>query len=77
MSTSPSEPSAPARYEDAIAELERLVQAMESGQMPLDSLLDSCRRGAELLEFCRSRLKSVEDQVKVLEDGQLKDWAGD
>lgn len=77
MPTAPPEPSAAARYEDAVAELERLVQAMESGQMPLDNLLDSCRRGAELLEFCRGRLEAVEDQVKVFEDGQLKDWAGE
>lgn len=68
--TSPESP----RYEDALAELERLVQAMESGQMPLDQLLDSYRRGAELLSLCRDRLQAVEEQVKVLEDGQLKPW---
>lgn len=77
MSAAPPELSAAVRYEDAVAELERLVQAMESGQMPLDNLLDSCRRGAELLVFCRNRLAAVEDQVKVLEDGQLEDWAGE
>ena len=64
----------PARYEDALAELERLVQAMEGQQLPLESLLDNYRRGAELLAFCRDRLQAVESQVKVLEDGQLKDW---
>lgn len=64
----------PERYEDALAELERLVQAMEAGQMPLDRLLDSYRRGAALLAHCRSRLDAVEQQVQVLEDGQLKDW---
>jgi exodeoxyribonuclease VII small subunit len=67
----------PVRYEDAMAELERLVQAMEGGQLPLDSLLDSYRRGAQLLDFCRGRLQALEDQVKVLEDGQLKDWAAE
>ena len=77
MSSAPPAPAAPTRYEDAVAELERLVQAMDSGQMPLDSLLDNYRRGAELLEFCRARLQAVEDQVKVLEDGQLKDWTGE
>ena len=77
MPSAPTDPAAPTRYEDAVAELERLVQAMDSGQMPLDSLLDNYRRGAELLEFCRSRLQAVEDQVKVLEDGQLKDWTGE
>lgn len=69
-------PSAPASYEEALTELERLVQAMEDGQLPLDRLLDSYRRGAELLGFCRSRLQAVEEQVKLLEDGQLKPWAG-
>lgn len=67
----------PTRYEDALAELERLVQAMDSGQMPLDKLIESYRRGAELLEYCRGRLEVVEDQVKVLENGQLKDWTAE
>ena len=64
----------PLPYEEALGELERLVAAMESSQMPLDGLLDSYRRGAELLEFCRTRLQAVEQQVKVLEGGQLMDW---
>ena len=38
-------------------------------------LLDGYRRGAELLQFCRGRLEAVEQQVQVLEDGQLKPWA--
>ncbi|MBL0147262.1 MAG: exodeoxyribonuclease VII small subunit [Ideonella sp.] len=71
----PEDPAEPASYELALAELERLVQSMESGQMPLDTLLDSYRRSAMLLAFCRARLQAVEAQVKVLEDGQLKDWA--
>jgi len=64
----------PEHYEDALAELERLVGAMESGQMPLDRLLESYRRGAELLAFCRGRLEAVDAQVKVLEEGQLRPW---
>jgi exodeoxyribonuclease VII small subunit len=48
---------------------------MEDGQMPLDQLLGSYKRGAELLELCRSRLTAVEEQVKVLEEGQLKTWS--
>ncbi len=59
-------------YEAAAAELEQLVAAMEGGQMPLDRLLEGYKRGAELLALCRSRLKAVEEQVQVLEDGQLK-----
>ncbi len=42
--------------------------------MPLDGLLQSYQRGAELLAFCRGRLQAVETQVKVLEDGRLEPW---
>ena len=62
-------------YEDALAELERLVASMEGGQLPLDRLMQSYQRGAELLNLCRTRLSAVEHQVQVLEDGQLKPWA--
>ena len=67
--------TAPATYEQALAELDRLVAQMEGGQLPLDQLLDGYRRGAELLNFCRAKLQDVEAQVKVLDDGQLKAWA--
>ena len=71
-SSSPASAPPPASYEDALAELDRLVGAMETGQLPLDRLLESYKRGAELLAFCRGRLEAVEQQVKVLEDGQLR-----
>ena len=70
----PTQAPVPASYEDALSELERLVAAMEGGQLPLDKLLDNYRRGADLLAYCRTRLEAVEQQVKVLEDGQLKPW---
>lgn len=63
-------------YEQALTELERLVSAMEGQQLPLDQLLESYQRGAELLGFCRTRLQAVEQQVKVLEGGELKTWEG-
>lgn len=80
MPPSASDPSScepsrvPASYETALVELDRLVQALESGQLPLDGLLDGYRRGAELLAYCRSRLNAVEQQVKVLDGGQLQPW---
>jgi exodeoxyribonuclease VII small subunit len=75
MPRHPAPAPEPPSYEQALAELERLVQAMEAGQLPLDQLLASYRRGAELLALCRERLRAVEDQVKLLDDGQLKPWA--
>jgi exodeoxyribonuclease VII small subunit len=78
MTTEPQPVTAsalPASYEAALSELEALVASMEGGQLPLEGLLASYRRGAELLQYCRSRLEAVEQQVKVLEDGQLRPWS--
>lgn len=74
MARSSPTPKEPASYEQALAELDQLVQRMEAGQLSLDHLLESYRRGAELLAFCRQRLQAVEEQVKRLEDGQLEAW---
>jgi exodeoxyribonuclease VII small subunit len=70
-----SAPKEPASYEQALAELDRLVSQMEGGQLPLDQLLDGYRRGAELLAYCRARLQAVEQKVQVLDEGQLKAWS--
>ncbi len=64
----------PDSYEEALSELERLVAELESGQLPLDRLLQSYQRGAQLLNYCRGRLEAVEQQVKLVEEGQLKTW---
>jgi exodeoxyribonuclease VII small subunit len=68
--------SLPVNYEAALSELELLVGQLESGQMPLDQLLSGYQRGAALLAFCRDKLKAVEDQIQVLDGGQLKPWSG-
>ena len=60
--------------EAALAELEQLVSQLDAGQLPLDQLLTHYQRGAELLAFCRARLEAVENQIKVLEGGELKPW---
>ena len=82
MTKSPSRTKAAASdgdelsYEQALDELERLVAAMEGQQLPLDQLLHSYKRGAELLALCRGRLRAVEQQVKLLDEGELKAWEG-
>jgi len=74
--TDPHLPPLPATYEAALTELELLVGQLESGQMPLDQLQSGYQRGAVLLSFCRDKLKAVEDQIQVLDGGQLKPWSG-
>ena len=70
----PAFPAEPASYEAALEELEQLVARIESGQLPLDQMLAGYQRGATLLAFCRHRLDAVQDQIKVLDDGQLQPW---
>ena len=70
--TSPSAPNAPASYEAALAELERIVDALETGSLPLQDMLVSYQRGAELLNFCRGKLQAVEEQVKLIDGTVFK-----
>lgn len=70
----PVESALPATYEAAMGELEQLVGQLESGEMPLEQLLSGYQRGAQLVEHCRDKLRSVEDQIKVLDAGALKPW---
>ncbi len=67
----------PASYEAGLQELEQLVAALESGQLPLDQLLIGYQRGAALLAFCRDKLTAVEEQIKVLDAGSLKAWSAE
>ena len=62
----------PKDYESALAELETIVNEMETGQLPLEASLAAYKRGAALLQFCRQQLADVEQQVKILENGLLK-----
>ena len=80
--TKPSSPpdapvqALPESYEAGLKELEGLVAQMESGQLPLAQLLQTYQRGAFLLSHCRAQLQAVEEQIKVLEAGTLKQWSG-
>ncbi len=70
----PSAEALPASYESALEELEKLLGRLESGDMPLEQLLGSYQRGAQLLQYCRDKLQAVENQIKVLDAGTLKTW---
>ena len=62
-------------FESAMAELEQIVADMEAGKLSLEDSLAAYKRGAELLSFCRTRLEDAQQQVRVLEDGVLKDFS--
>ncbi len=64
-------------FEQAMDELEQLVDKMESGELPLEASLDAYRRGSELVKYCAAQLERVGKQVKVLEGEMLKPFDGD
>ena len=72
MAHPPVTDGTPASFEEAMAELDRLVVQMESGQLPLEASIAAYQRGSELVKFCAAQLDRVENQVKVLEGDMLK-----
>src|SRR5437667_74593 len=67
-----AEPPATPRFEDALAELEGLVQRLEKGELPLEESLAAFERGIALVRSLGQRLAEVEQRVEVL----LKSEAG-
>ncbi len=51
-------------YAAASAELERILQDIESGEIDLDVLYDRVERAATLLGICREKLAATETKVK-------------
>ncbi|TMA35595.1 MAG: exodeoxyribonuclease VII small subunit [Deltaproteobacteria bacterium] len=60
------------RFEEALAELEGLVQRLEKGELPLEESLAAFERGVNLVRHLTQRLAEVEQRVEVL----LKTEAG-
>ncbi|HUQ75692.1 MAG TPA: exodeoxyribonuclease VII small subunit [Burkholderiales bacterium] len=71
MSTPSGEPS----FEQALAELEKIVSRMESGDLSLEQALATHKRGLELARLCHKQLEAAQQQVKVLEGEVLKPLA--
>ena len=59
-------------FEQALAELEKIVERMESGELPLEQALATHKRGLELARACQQKLEAAQQQVKVLEGEVLK-----
>jgi exodeoxyribonuclease VII small subunit len=59
-------------FEDALTQLETIVETMESGEVPLAELLAKFEEGSTLLKICETRLKDAElkiEQLKRQKDG--------
>lgn len=57
-------------FEMAMARLEEIVRALESGNTPLDTSLSLFEEGVALVKLCNSRLDHAEQRVKILTVGE-------
>lgn len=62
MSVKKSDPA----FEEALQQLESLVAAMESGDIPLALLVDKFEEGSRLVKICEERLKQAELKIETL-----------
>ena len=59
-------------FEDALRELEAIVEQLESGSVSLDKAIDAYSRGMTLKQHCQARLEEARlkvEQIKLPENG--------
>ena len=59
-------PVAEMTFEQAMAELERVVGQLERGDVPLDQSITLYERGAALKAHCETKLKEAEEKVAAI-----------
>jgi len=53
-------------YESALEELQQITQNLQEGKIGIDELAVQLQRAAELIRFCREKLRSVEKDIEGL-----------
>ncbi len=61
-----SKPTKSASFEESISELEKLVNTLESGDIPLEEALSTFEKGVKLTKECQITLDKAEQQVSLL-----------
>lgn len=54
------------KFEEALSELETIVQRMEDAALPLDEALSLFEEGIKLSRFCSQKLEEAEKKVEIL-----------
>jgi len=68
-------------FEEALSELESLVETMEKGELSLEESLASFERGVALTRLCQQALKAAEQKIEILStnssEAELEPFQGD
>lgn len=67
--SSPQPEVAALSFEDALAELERIVRGLEGGQQRLDDAIAAYERGTLLRRHCEAKLAEAEARVQAIVAG--------
>jgi exodeoxyribonuclease VII small subunit len=55
-------------FKEAIEELEKITESLESGELELEQSLAMFERGVELIKYCQDKLDSAQARVEALVD---------
>jgi exodeoxyribonuclease VII small subunit len=63
-----------AKFEDCLQRLEKIVQELEKGEVPLETSLMLFEEGMQLSSACRKELEEAEGKVEILlkQNGKLQ-----
>jgi exodeoxyribonuclease VII small subunit len=70
MSKAAKTPAGPAEtlpFEEALQKLESIVESMETGELPLETMLTRFEEGVKLAGHCQARLDEAELKIQQLE----------
>jgi exodeoxyribonuclease VII small subunit len=54
-------------FEEGLKRLEAIVESMEAGELPLETLLTRYEEGTRLVKVCQSKLEEAEKKIQKLE----------
>ena len=58
-------------FEEKLNELERIVNKLETGEVPLDDAIDEFKKAMELVKECDEKLNSAQEAiVKIVKDNK-------
>lgn len=68
MSLSESKKEEKLTFEQALENLETIIESMENGNIPLQELVSKFEEGSHLLKYCNSFLNEAELKIEKLKD---------
>ena len=54
------------KYEEAVRQLEKIVDKMESGELDIDSMAAQLKKAQELVKLCKDKLKRTDADIQKL-----------